>query len=128
MSRSIPNAYNFFVVLYVALGSIASAYGLSIFGSTIGQPSFYTSLNLAPPGAPSYDRTARLFGAFTGVNVAGACLGAIFNSWSADRFGRKRTIQFGAVVLSIGAALCAGSVDVGMYVTLLSFVQIELMH
>ena len=50
----------------------------------------------------------------TGVNSAGAALGALFNAWSADRFSRKYTIQIGAVILVIGAGIGAGSVDVEM--------------
>ncbi|PPJ55862.1 hypothetical protein CBER1_07450 [Cercospora berteroae] len=116
MGRYIPNAFNLAVVIYVALGSTACSYGLAILGSTIGQPSFFRSLNLAQQGEPGYDRTANLFGAFNGVSSAGACLGAIFNSWSADALSRKHTIQLGAAILSIGAALCAGSVNVGMFI------------
>lgn len=85
MGRYIPNAFNLAVVVYVALGSTACSYGLAILGSTIGQPSFFRSLNLAQQGEPGYDRTANLFGAFNGVSSAGACLGAIFNSWSVSR-------------------------------------------
>jgi MFS family permease len=35
---------------------------------------------------------------------------------SADALSRKHTIQLGAAILSIGAALCAGSVNVGMFI------------
>ena len=115
MGKYIPNGYNLFVVVYVALGSTACSYGLAILGSTIGQPSFYRSLNLAPSGEPGYSRTANLIGAFNGLSSAGACCGAIYNSWSADALSRKHTIQIGAVILSIGAGLCAGSVNVGMF-------------
>ena len=116
MGKYIPNAFNLLVVIYVALGSTACSYGLAIIGSTIGQPSFYKSLKLAPQGEPGYAHTANMIGAFNGVNAAGACLGAIYNSWSADALSRKHTIQIGAIILSIGAGLCAGSVNVGMFI------------
>ncbi len=116
MGRYIPNAFNLLVVIYVALGSTACSYGLAILGSTIGQPSFYTSLGLAPQGEPGYSRTANYIAAFNGVSAAGSCLGAIYNSWSADALSRKHTIQIGAIILSIGAALCGGSVNAGMLV------------
>ncbi|KAK3110266.1 hypothetical protein LTR53_015619 [Teratosphaeriaceae sp. CCFEE 6253] len=115
MGRYIPNAFNLLVVVYVALGSTACSYGLAILGSTVGQPSFYKSLGLAMQGEPGYARTASLIGAFNGVSAAGACIGAIVNSWSADALSRKHTIQIGAVILSIGAVLCAASVNVGMF-------------
>lgn len=116
MGRYIPNAFNLAVVIYVALGSTACSYGLAILGSTIGQPSFYSSLHLSPQGTPGYSRTANLIAAFNGMSSGGAALGALFNSWSANALSRKHTIQIGAVILSIGAALCAGSVNVGMFI------------
>ncbi|KAK0288290.1 hypothetical protein LTR35_003764 [Friedmanniomyces endolithicus] len=116
MGKYIPNAFNLIVVIYVALGSTSCSYGLAILGSTVGQPSFYKSLGLAMQGEPGYSRTASLIGAFNGVGAAGACIGAIVNSWSADALSRKLTIQIGAVILSLGAALCAASVNVGMFI------------
>jgi hypothetical protein len=44
------NPYNLSVVIFVALGTISTAYGLAIIGSTVGQPNFYTYFNLAPAG------------------------------------------------------------------------------
>jgi MFS family permease len=35
--------------------------------------------------------------------------------YCADKFGRKRTIQGAAMVLIIGAALCAGSINSAMF-------------
>jgi MFS family permease len=39
----------------------------------------------------------------------------LFTAWSADKFGRKVSIQIGAFIMIIGAALCAGSVNVAMF-------------
>ncbi|KAF2099240.1 MFS sugar transporter [Rhizodiscina lignyota] len=115
MGRLIPNVFNLLVVIYVALGSTACSYGMAIIGSTIGQPSFFKSLGLAMQGEPGYSRTASFVGGFNGVNSAGSAIGCAICSYCADKFGRKRTIQVAAVVLIIGAALCAGSVDNGMF-------------
>ncbi|KAK5091056.1 hypothetical protein LTR05_001236 [Lithohypha guttulata] len=113
----IPNLFNFGVVLYVATGAIACSYGLAIIGSTVGQPSFYTSLGLeADTTQPGYSRTASLIGAFNGVNCAGALVGSLANAWLANKFSRKYAIQIGAAILVVGAALCAGSVNVAMFV------------
>ncbi|EME44963.1 hypothetical protein DOTSEDRAFT_23064 [Dothistroma septosporum NZE10] len=102
--------------VYVALSSTACSYGLAILGSTIGQPSFYSSLGLAAQGEPGYDKTANWIAAFNGASGGAACIGAIFNSWSADALSRKHTIQIGAIVLSIGAALNAACVSQAMLV------------
>ena len=36
--KHIVNAYNLNVVIFVALGTLSTAYGLAIIGSTVGQP------------------------------------------------------------------------------------------
>jgi hypothetical protein len=46
------NPYNLSVVIFVALGTISTAYGLAIIGSTVGQPNFYTYFKLAAAGEP----------------------------------------------------------------------------
>ena len=84
--------------------------------STIGQPTFYTTMGLAPQGEPGYARTARLLGVMNGLCAAGSALGALFNAWSADRLSRKYSIMIGAVILVVGAALCAGSVSIAMFI------------
>ena len=38
-NRHIVNTYNLLVVVFVALGTLSTAYGLAIIGSTVGQPS-----------------------------------------------------------------------------------------
>jgi MFS family permease len=72
-------------------------------------------MDLAPQGTPGYDYTANIIGGFNGANSAGSALGAVFTVWSADKFGRLRSIQLGALVLIIGAVLCAASVNVAMF-------------
>ena len=37
-SKHIVNAFNLWVVVFVALGTLSTAYGLAIIGSTVGQP------------------------------------------------------------------------------------------
>lgn len=36
--KHIVNNYNLLVVVFVALGTLSTAYGLAIIGSTVGQP------------------------------------------------------------------------------------------
>lgn len=110
------NTYSFWIVTYVAIGTISSAYGLAIIGTTVGQPNFYKYFDLAPQGTQGYDHTTNIIGALNGVNSAGAIIGCIFQAWAGDYFGRKWTMQFGLVVLIIGGALCAGTVDIAMFI------------
>ncbi|CEN59947.1 hypothetical protein ASPCAL02388 [Aspergillus calidoustus] len=115
MMKIIPNAFNLAVVIFVALGSTACSYGMAVIGGTIGQPSFFKSMSLAMQGEDGYSRTADYIGAFNGVNCAGSAIGALASSWFADKYSRKTTIQGATVVLSVGAALCAGSVNLAMF-------------
>ncbi|RMY22103.1 hypothetical protein D0867_02933 [Hortaea werneckii] len=115
-NRQIVNTYNLLVVVFVALGTLSTAYGLAIIGSTVGQPSFYTYFNLAPQGQPGYDHTTNIIGALNGVNSAGAIVGCLTSAWSADAFGRKRTLLLGCLILIVGGAICSGSISIGMFI------------
>ncbi|RDW59195.1 hypothetical protein BP5796_12119 [Coleophoma crateriformis] len=116
MGKLIPNLFNLLVVLFVAIGSTSCSYGLSVLGGTIGQPTFYTGLKMAPPGTPGYGKTASLLSAYNGVNSAGAIIGAGFTAWFANYAGRLRSIQLGTLISIIGAALSGGSVNVAMFI------------
>ena len=125
----IVNTYNLLVVIFVALGTLSTAYGLAIIGSTVGQPncklpsspaqtrlilSVYVYFNLAPQGESGYTHTTNIIGALNGVNSAGAIIGCLASAWTADAYGRKRTILLGCLILIVGGALCAGSANIGM--------------
>jgi sugar porter (SP) family MFS transporter len=56
-----------------------------------------------------------MIGALNGVNSAGAIFGCLFNAWTSDKYGRKRSMQIGCVVLIVGGALCSGAVDMAMF-------------
>ena len=115
LNQLIVNSYNLWVVVFVALGTLTTAYGLAVIGSTVGQPSFYTYFGLAPQGSPGYAHTTNIIGALNGVNSAGAIIGCILSAWTADKWGRKRTMQMGSIILAVGGALCSGSVDIAMF-------------
>jgi MFS family permease len=110
------NAYNFWLVLFVAIGTISTAYGLAIIGSTIGQPNFYAYFNLAGAGETGYGHTSNMIAALNAVNSAGAILGCIYQVWSADKLGRKMTMLIGCAVLILGGAFCAGAVNIAMFI------------
>jgi predicted MFS family arabinose efflux permease len=49
------------------------------------------------------------------LNSAGAAVGTITNAFIADLLSRKRTMSIGAILQIIGAAICAGAVNVSMF-------------
>lgn len=51
----------------------------------------------------------------SGINSAGSAIGAAACSYFADRYSRKRTIQYAAGILIFGAAICAGAVNNAMF-------------
>lgn len=114
MTKFIPNAFNFAVIVYVAIGSIALPYSFAGLTSIIGQPSFYTSFGLAPHGFTGNSHTSHILGALNRLSSAGTTLGAAFCAWPADKFGRKLSIQAASLIMIVGAALCTGAVDVEM--------------
>jgi len=77
--------------------------------------SVYTYFNLATAGEPGYTHTTNIIGALNGVNSAGAIIGCLTSAWSADAFGRKRTMQLGCAILVVGGALCSGANSIGMF-------------
>lgn len=125
------NTFNVLLVVFVALSTLSTAYGLAIIGSTSGQPNcrfggelyfgladvlpVYTYFDLAPQGEDGYGHTTNILGALNGANSAGAFLGCIVSAWTADKFSRKRTMQLGCAILIVGGALNAGSVSIAMF-------------
>lgn len=75
----------------------------------------YTYFDLATEGEPGYAHTTNIVGALNGVNSAGAVVGCLTSAWTADAFGRKRTMQLGCAILVVGGALCSGSISIGMF-------------
>lgn len=115
LHKLIVNPYNLWVVVFVSLGTISTAYGLAIIGSTVGQPNFYTYFNLATAEEPGYAHTTNIIGALNGVNSAGAIAGCLGQAWASEKYGRKRTMQMGCVILIVGGVLCAGAYDLAMF-------------
>lgn len=59
---------------------------------------------------------ASIKGALNSLFYAGGFFGCIFNSWYIDRFGRKASIGTACIIMIVSSALCAGSVNVTMFI------------
>ncbi|KAK5169845.1 uncharacterized protein LTR77_005823 [Saxophila tyrrhenica] len=104
------------LAVFVALGTLSTAYGLAIMGPTVGQDTFFTYFNLTPMDEAGYGRTARVLSKLNGANFGGAVIGAGYSAWSAERFGRKITIQAGCLLTIIGGALSSGAQTMTMLI------------
>jgi len=100
------------LIFGMSWGSTSFGYASAIIATTLGQPSFAKYMNLTE----SNPHTAQIEGAMNSLFYAGGFFGSIFNSWYADRFGRRTAIATACVIMIISAALCAGSVDVAMFI------------
>jgi MFS family permease len=105
------NWYNFSVALFVAFGSLSYGYASSISAATIGTPAWYDYMGLE--SGSSY--ATSIIGVINCIYSIGGMLGCFYNMWSAEYFGRKRSIQMSCVMAIVGAALMTGSVDVAMF-------------
>ncbi|OQV04953.1 hypothetical protein CLAIMM_09763 [Cladophialophora immunda] len=99
------------IVLLMCFGSVSFAYAGGVIATTLGQPSFYGYMDLA-----TSSNEEAIIGATSSVFYVGGFLGSIFSNWVGDRFGRKKAIFVGAVLVLLSAALCAGSVHIAMFI------------
>lgn len=104
--------YNFSIALFVACGSLCYGYASSISAALIGQPSWYDYMGLVAGTADSN----RILGAINGVYAAGGAFGCVANMYTAEKFGRPRSIQIGCIVSIIGATIMTASVDIPMFI------------
>jgi sugar porter (SP) family MFS transporter len=100
-----------FYILGMCWGSTSFGFGSAIIATTLGQPSFYEYMGLT-----DNPHEASIIGAMNSLFYVGGFFGTIYNSWSADRFGRRNTIITACFIQIIAAALVAGSVDVAMFI------------
>lgn len=106
------NVYNFAIALFVACGSLCYGYASSISAALIGQPSWYDYMGLIS-GTP---HTNAILGAINGVYAAGGAFGCLGNMYTAEKFGRRRSIQIGCIISIISATLMTASVDIPMFI------------
>lgn len=72
----------------------------------IGSPNFLAYFNTT--------NTSSIVGAINSTFNGGAVFGALMGGLTMDRFGRKMTIQMGALICMVGAILQSAAVSLGM--------------
>ncbi|KAK0100275.1 hypothetical protein ONS96_007557 [Cadophora gregata f. sp. sojae] len=108
--------YALLINVFVSLGSITYGYFSSIIATTLGQPGFYSFMNLAPdPTRPGYDHTIHVIATVNGLYSAGGAVVCLLFMWLAEHFGRLRTIQLGALIAILGGVLQGGAANIDMF-------------
>ncbi|KAG6909498.1 hypothetical protein DXG01_017220 [Tephrocybe rancida] len=124
--KSVINWYTWRCALFATVGSLLYGIDSGVISTTISHPSFtayfapytctlsalvsYEVLN-ADPYFP-----ADIAGAVVSTFFGGTFFGVLFAGWSADYWGRKRTIMFASICGIIAGAIQAGSINVGMLI------------
>ncbi|CAL1716887.1 unnamed protein product [Somion occarium] len=94
--------YNIFVAVFCSVGSFLFGYDSGIIASVITFD--YFKAFVKNPG--NYDS---LSGAVVSTFTGGCFFGAALAGWTNDRFGRKRSIQLGALIALWGCAMQSGA-------------------
>ncbi|KAK6374009.1 hypothetical protein LTS17_007979 [Exophiala oligosperma] len=97
--------------MFVALGSTTYGYCASIISTTLAQPSFIDYFDL-----DSRSNATDLIGAIFGLFQTGGFFGTLSCLQSADLLGRRKALFYAGLVTTVGGALQAGSVNIGMYI------------
>ncbi|OAL22035.1 hypothetical protein AYO20_11271 [Fonsecaea nubica] len=102
--------YNILIVCAACLGAYSYGFSYAVFVTSIGEPGFFSYFELDPTS----DYTATLIGAISGLFCAGAAFGAIIQSYTSDKYGRRKALAFGGAISVVGSAVVAGSINIPM--------------
>lgn len=81
-------------------------YDSGVMTDVIASPNFLAYFNTVP--------TSPIIGAINSTFSGGAVFGSLMGGFTMDRFGRKGTVQIGALIAVIGAILQCAAVDLAM--------------
>ncbi|KAK5053686.1 hypothetical protein LTR84_001647 [Exophiala bonariae] len=108
--------FNVISVLFASFGSLYCGYTLAVIISTLGQPTFYSSLGLVTDTSDSgYGFTNAIISTANGIFFAGAFFGALLAGGLSSRLGRIRIFQMSSIVGIIGGAIQTGAISPAMY-------------
>ncbi|THU88548.1 general substrate transporter [Dendrothele bispora CBS 962.96] len=97
-----PKVYTWLCGLFASLGSIIFGYDLGVIAGVLAADDFKHVMG------PRFDNPS-LLGLITSIFVLGCFFGMIPVAYVADFFGRRKTIQFGALIYIFGGALQTGA-------------------
>ncbi|KAK5004482.1 hypothetical protein LTR28_008848, partial [Elasticomyces elasticus] len=99
-------AYNVLLATFAATGSFLFGYDSGVMTDVIASPNFLAYFDTQV--------TSPIIGAINSTFSGGAVLGSLMGGFTMDRFGRKSTIQIGALIAIVGAVLQSAAVNLSM--------------
>nr|GAT43894.1 predicted protein [Mycena chlorophos] len=102
-----PKVYTWLCGLFASLGSIIFGYDLGVIAGVTPAPDFVRVMG-------KHWSNTNLQGLVVSIFVLGCFFGMIPVAYVADRFGRRKTIQFGAAIYMVGGALQTGAHNMSM--------------
>ncbi|KAF2147822.1 putative MFS sugar transporter [Myriangium duriaei CBS 260.36] len=98
--------YNFWLCLFAGSGSFLFGYDSGVMTDVIASPNFLSYFNT--------DSSSAIIGAINSTFSGGAVFGALQGGFTMDRFGRKKTVQIGALIAAVGAILQCAAQNLAM--------------
>lgn len=103
-------------MIFASVGSLLTGYLQGTSSQTLGQATFYQSLNLVEDQHdPGYSKTNKIISAANGIFYAGGFFGSLLTGYLARRIGHLQNFKVSAIVALVGTAIQGGSVDQPMY-------------
>ncbi|EME88661.1 uncharacterized protein MYCFIDRAFT_80042 [Pseudocercospora fijiensis CIRAD86] len=106
MGRKQNTVYNVLLAMFAATGSFLFGYDSGVMTDVIASPNFLAYFNTV--------KTSPTIGAINSTFSGGAVFGSLMGGLTMDRFGRRRTVQIGALIAAVGAILQCAAVNLGM--------------
>jgi len=94
------------LALFAATGSFLFGYDSGVMTDVIDSPNFLDFFNT--------DKSSAIIGAINSTFSGGAVFGSLMGGFTMDRFGRKRTIQIGAAIATVGGVLQCSAANLAM--------------
>ncbi|KAL9094731.1 MAG: hypothetical protein Q9165_003001 [Trypethelium subeluteriae] len=99
-------AFNIFLATFAATGSFLFGYDSGVMTDVIASQNFLTFFDT--------NSSSPIIGAINATFSGGAVFGSLMGGLTMDRFGRKKTVQIGAVIASVGAVLQCAAYNLAM--------------
>ena len=111
VARGKASSRRYAIIATLVIGAIAGSMANGVISTTLGQPTFLEYFGFVELSGEN----TSLVGAALGVFFAGSLFGLYYQSYIADRFGRRASLASAAVTSVVSGALLAGSVHITMF-------------